>query len=55
MLLAIAPLSLSLDFFRVPQDKESEKTMKSTSNEEVGFVRGFIRTLLACTSRVPCF
>jgi len=37
MLLAIAPLSLSLslssDFFRVPQDKENEKTMKSTSNE----------------------
>jgi len=30
-------LSLPSGFFRVPQDKENEKTMKSTSNEEVGF------------------
>jgi hypothetical protein len=43
MLLAIAPLSLSLDFFRVPQDKEREKTMKGTSNEEMGFVCGPFR------------
>jgi hypothetical protein len=38
MLLAIAPLSLSLGFFKVPQDKVNEKMMKSASNEELGFV-----------------
>jgi hypothetical protein len=50
MLLAIAPLSvslclsLSLGFFRVPQDKANEKTVKSTSNEEeVGFVCALFR------------
>jgi hypothetical protein len=52
MLLAIAPLSLSLDFFRVPQDKESEKTMKSTSNEEVGFVCALFR--FRVSGKVPC-
>jgi hypothetical protein len=36
-------LSLSVGFFRVPQDKENEKTMKSTSNEEVGFVCALFR------------
>ncbi len=45
MLLAIAPLSLSLPlgFFLVPQDKENEKTIKSTSTEEVGFVCALFR------------
>jgi hypothetical protein len=42
-LLPSLSLSLSLGLFRVPQDKENEKTMKSTSNEEMGFVCALFR------------